>query len=140
MSSQTKSDTDKFLNDPELIRDTFGASRAAHQRRFAIYIPDRDKYKNEFDPTDWIRRAMQLLDGINGGVTALPAALAMWHGQEEHTVIVYSFIDQDNFYNNRFLIRAFLHEFGRMTNQGEVLFELGSAAYWIDEYDFSLEN
>ena len=78
---------------------------------------------------------MKLLDGIGGGVTALPAALAMWGGKEENTVIVYCHMDDETFDDNKFIIRAFLHAFGRDTNQGEVLAEFGSAAFFINEYD-----
>jgi len=99
------------------LGERFGASRIAVQERFAIYIPDRDKNGNVLDVTIWIRRAMQLLDGIGGGATAMPAALGILRGQEENTVIVYSFIDQDRFFGQVFRVRAFLHEFGRTMNK-----------------------
>jgi len=40
-------------------------------------------------------------------------------------------MDDETFDDNKFIIRAFLHAFGRDTNQGEVLAEFGSAAFFI---------
>jgi hypothetical protein len=134
------SESEELPTDYDDLGERFGAYRIAVQERFAIYIPDRDKNGNVLDVTIWIRRAMQLLDGIDGGATAMPAALGIWRGQEENTVIVYSFIDQDRFFGQIFRVRAFLHEFGRTMSQGEVLFELGPAAFWIDQYDPELKS
>jgi len=128
----------------EYVREALGASRSVFQKRFAIYIPDKDRHGNplpdkldgeSIPPDYWIRQSMRLLGAIGGGATALPAALAIWQGKEENTVIVYSHMDSETFDQNKFILRAFLHEFGREADQGEVLAEYGSAAFFIDEYD-----
>lgn len=112
-----------------------GAARVIVQKRFALYIPDKDRHGNAIDADVWIRRAMQFFDRINGGATALPAALGIWRGNTEHTVVVYSHMEAETFDHNKYIIRAFLHAFGRTAEQGEVMCEFGSAAFFITDYD-----
>jgi hypothetical protein len=119
----------------DYIRDAFGAYKSVVQERFAVYIPDRDRNQAEINADVWIRRAMILLDRVAGGATALPAAFGIWNGKEERTVIVYSHMKSEILDQHKYELRAFLHSFGREANQGEVLFEFGRAAFFINEYD-----
>jgi hypothetical protein len=136
MPAEDRRETNQY----ELVGTVLGVSRLVVHRRFTLYIPDKNRHGQYIDSDTWISRAMQLLTEINGGATALPAARGMWKDDrgnilDERTVIVYSFIKPERFFERLPVIRAFLHRFGRETDQGEVLIEYGSSAMWIDEYD-----
>jgi hypothetical protein len=49
--------------------------------------------------------------------------------------MIYSFIDPGEFRANMKRLRTFLHPFGRETNQGKVVFELGNLFWSIDRFD-----
>ena len=53
----------------------------------------------------------------------------------ENTKLISTFIDPDRFEKNINDLRIFLYEFGRETNQGEVVFEFANMLYSISEID-----
>jgi|SRR3989338_4847727 len=120
------------------IQELFGTYRMAIQERFAVYIADKGKGDIRVDMDMWAGRALRLLDEINTGATALPAALGMWEGDEERTIIVYSFVDRKKFFDNILRIRRFLHKYGVDAKQKAVLFEYGTTAFWIRDSDYVL--
>lgn len=127
------------------------ASAAASVQKLSIYIPNKDKnnqvvHKSE----DWIDAAVELLTDINGGSTRMPLARGTWlrrggHVIKEDTTVVYSYIeDPDEFERRIKEITAFLHRFGKATNQDSVMVEFSggddgyfvSRAYYIHERDY----
>jgi len=84
--------------------------------------------------------AIRLLSEVNGGATAIPVE-GGWLNDEgqiilEHPVIVYSFVTQpDEFLKQLPRLRAFLHQMGWETNQGEVAFEFDDRFYRIRQFD-----
>lgn len=132
------------------LASVFGALEAPTVERLSIYLPDRDRDSNAVhNIEDWIVASMSLLTDINGGCTRMPANQGEWKSPsgdvvKERTTIIYSYLfDADSFVSGVDKIRAFLHLFGRQTNQGEVLFEFSgndesgpfSRAYRISNYD-----
>src|SRR5438128_7487956 len=94
-----------------------------------LYIPNKDQHDQEIGTQRrWVLDAIRLLSEINGGATAIQVE-GGWVNEDgtiilEHPVIVYSFITRpDEFVKHLPRIRAFLHQLGRETNQGEVAFE-----------------
>jgi hypothetical protein len=58
----------------------------------------------------------------------------------EQTKIIYTYVDTDKLAANLARLRAFLHRFGRETNQGEVVFEFDGWFWTIDQYDAPAEE
>jgi hypothetical protein len=53
----------------------------------------------------------------------------------EQPIIVYSFIQGDQFFQALPRLREFLHRMGRETNQGEIAFEFDGQFYRIRTFD-----
>ena len=124
-------------------------------QRFAIYIPNKDKQNNPVNVASWIELGLYTLLKVNSGCTALPAAIGRYKDEdesgviveyEEDTVIIYSFIfDPAAFEQNIHEIKAFVHTFGRETNQKAVMCEIigegasdgvfYSRAYMVKDFD-----
>ncbi len=119
-----------------------GATSSVSVQQLAIYIPDTDRDGNEItDHEAWVSQALELLSMIGGGASAFEDVLGAWLNPEtkvlirEYTTIVYSYVKPQSFIDKLPELRAFLHEFGRQTNQGEVLFHWDGAAYSIVTFD-----
>lgn len=113
------------------IGAAFGATSLPAVDRLTLYLPNMDCDQNPVSGVeDWIEYGMRLLTDINGGVTRLPWASGRWKrsdGQvvEEQTTVIYSsLMDPERFQQEALQIRAFLHAFGRYTNQGAVMFDI----------------
>lgn len=123
------------------LRDALGADKFVARQRFGIYLPNKDRHGNAVkDIDDWVRKALLLLGRINGGATAFPPTEGIWLDDNdaplfEQTIFVYSFINANRFLSQLHLICAYLHQFGRLTNQGEVLVEFENLAFHITSYD-----
>ena len=119
-------------NDPPFDLGAYlEATEEVRTQRFTIYIPDRDRANQPIENIeDWIAACMGLLTRINGGCTRLPNASGEWLSDEgvtvkEQTALIYSFFgDASVFVGHLNKIRAFIHRFGKETNQGEVMVEL----------------
>jgi hypothetical protein len=118
-----------------------GASQAASPQILSLYIPSVDKEGNStFDQKVWIRKAGEMLSDLGGGVTVNPPSRGGWKSPSgeiiwEDIVILYSFIDAESFLQNLPILRKFLHQLGRETNQGEVACQFDGMFYKITEYD-----
>lgn len=131
------------------LGEALGAEARKSDQRIVIYLPDRDCNSQIVDNIDaWVEAGMDLLTEINGGVTRLPWADGQWTDGtitiKERTAVIYSYVrDAVHFGSNFKIIKEFLHEFGRETNQGEVFVEyIGegddgyiSRAYGLTAYD-----
>jgi hypothetical protein len=127
-------------DEPVPLAESLGAAGVAVQC-FTVYVPNKDKHDQEIGTQRrWVLDAIRLLSEINGGATAIPVE-GGWLNDEgqiilEHPVIVYSFVTRpDEFLKNLPRIRAFLHQMGRETNQGEVAFEFDDRFYRIRQFD-----
>jgi hypothetical protein len=122
------------------IAAAFGAELLS-QERFSIYIPDKDRNGKRVEQGKWIDEALRLLSSINGGATAMPPVKGAWLNEDtgklvsEEPVIVYSYIDPDDFPNRLGEVVEFAKRLGRETNQGEVAFEFNGGFYLLDQFE-----
>lgn len=126
---------------PLNLADALGADAGVSAQCFTVYVPNKDKHDQEIGTQRrWVLDAIRLLSEINGGATAIPVE-GGWLNDEgkiilEHPVVVYSFIPRPNeFLQQLPRIRAFLHQMGRETNQGEVAFEFDDRFYRVRQFD-----
>ncbi len=103
--------------------------------------PNRDRHGGEVhDYERWVKDAREILSRIGGGATALLSADGTWEKESgkilwKQTRLVYCFVDADRFEANIKNLRSFLHQFGKQTNQGEVVVEFDGRFYRITNYD-----
>jgi hypothetical protein len=126
---------------PVNLANALGTDAGVAVQCFTVYIPNKDKNDQEIGTQRrWVLDAIRLLSEINGGATAIPLE-GGWLNDEgqiilEHPVIVYSFVTRpDEFLQHLPRLRAFLHQMGRETNQGEVAFEFDDRFYRIRQFD-----
>jgi hypothetical protein len=118
-----------------------GATEEPCAQRLTLYIPNKDHHGGLIaDHEKWAREAQELLTEIGDGATAFPPVDGTWRKPDgsdlwEQTRMVYTYIDPDKLAANRTRLRAFLHRFGRETNQGKVVFEFDGWLWSIDQYD-----
>jgi len=132
------------------LEEILGAIDEPSVQQLTLYIPNKDKDGRIIKNLEgWIREAQNVLTIIGRGSTTLPPADGTWLKKDvynikelkdeyilkEKTTLVYAYIDPDRFEKNFKSLRAFLHRFGRETNQGEVPFEFYGKFYRIREYD-----
>lgn len=124
---------DKEIN----IAEAFGAS-ASREQRFAVYIPNKDQDGNPVEQDKWIEKTVQLLSEICGGATVMPPIRGAWLNREsgklviEEPVLVYTFIDPDEFGKRLSEVANLVHEIGRQTRQGQMAFEFNQTFYLVD--------
>ena len=79
--------------------------------------------------------ALKLLSSINGGATAMPPVRGAWLNPEsgklviEEPVLVYSYIDPDQFEARVSELVDLVHRMGRETRQGEMAIEFDGVLY-----------
>jgi hypothetical protein len=121
-----------------------GAEREPSTQILSLYIPNKNRHGRPIKSAPWIREAEKILTKIGEGFTTTPPHDGGWETgggtlKREKTVIVYTYIKPDRFLENVPALRAFLHRFGRETNQEVVVAELsGEAGAWffrIRDYD-----
>ncbi len=140
----------------EVLKALVGGS-IPYAERFTIYFPNKGRAKDNeqqvllADWNSWVRRVLDLLGMMNGGATASAIASGFYldkrndaAGKEltekvwEKTILVFTHTKRDPFKAGLQEIHDFLHEFGRETNQGGVMFEFDGFVYEIkppyDEY------
>jgi hypothetical protein len=123
------------------LREELGATEEPSAQRLTLYVPDKDREGELIaDHAGWCRKAQQLLTEIGGGATAFPPVDGTWRKPDggdlwEQTRIIYTYINPDRLAANMSRLRAFLHRFGRDTNQGQVVFEFDGWFWSIDKYD-----
>jgi hypothetical protein len=125
-----------------------GAATEVSFEKISIYLPDKDRAGNEVpNITVWINLGMAMMTTVNGGVTCLPSSIGMWKSSSEiivteNTTVLYSFIrDRDQFEAEKSLFREFLHQFGRETNQEEVVFEyMGDTGSGLKSYFYAISD
>ena len=126
--------------DIELAKE-LGAEEEPSSQRLTLYLPDKDQTGRLLpDLHVWVAQARELLSRIGGGATGFPPADGTWIDPAgnllwEQTRIVYCFILPDRFRARIKELRAFLHRFGRDTNQGEVVVEFDDRFYRINVFD-----
>jgi len=133
------------------LKEALGAAEAPSTQQLTLYIPDKDKNGRKVkDLHRWIKEAEKTLAMIGRGSTMM-LAKGTWLSHEkdidsidqlrdedmlwEKTAIIYTHINADGFENNLRLLRKILHDFGRETNQGEVVVEFAGRFFRIREYD-----
>lgn len=121
-----------------------GAEREASTQVLSLYSPSKDRHGRPIRTALWIREAQEILTRIGEGYTTTPPHDGGWETESgkvrrEKTVIVYTYIKPGRFLAHVVALRAFLHRFGRETNQEVVVVELngaeGSWFFRIKEYD-----
>jgi hypothetical protein len=128
------------MMDFDLVKE-LGAEEQPSAERLTLYIPDKDRDANGIvNHDEWVKLGQELLTDIGDGATCFPPVTGTWLKPDggklwEQTTMIYSFIDPDKFKANMSRLRSFLHRFGRETNQGQVVFELGNLFWSIDKFD-----
>lgn len=129
-------------DDVELdIAGLFGADAVASTQAFTIYVPNKDRDGKEIgNQRQWVLEGLQLLGAVGGGATAMPPVEGVWVNAEgefvwENPVLVYRYIQPDQFVAHLSELKSFLHRMGRETRQGEVAFEFEGRFYRIREFD-----
>ena len=123
------------------IRDLLGASEELSVQQLAVYLPDKDRNGNSFDNQVWIDEALRSFSKVGGGASAIRDLAGAWLNPEtgelivEKTTLVYTYVLPEKFVAEIGEIRAFLHEFGSSTDQGEVMVHFGGVTYRITEFD-----
>jgi len=131
-----------------------GALGSPSVQILALYVPNKDKHGKVIrNHKTWVKRAMKVLSLIGGGSTAFPPGDGTWLDPAkresirrpdelkdkdlvwEKTTYLYTYIDPDLFLRNARHLRQFLHDFGRETRQGEVVFEFDEEFFRIQSYD-----
>ena len=119
-----------------------GASHSIFNYRFAIYLPNKNRYDEEIpDIEQWADEAHYVLFTAAGGATRLPPAQGMWLNKQEGKVIhevthvVYAFIEPAAFKPNLPLVLDFIHRYGRDTMQDSVAVEYGAKVHFIKTFD-----
>jgi hypothetical protein len=119
------------------IAEVFGAS-SAREQRFAVYIPNKDKDGNTVEQGKWIEETLRLLSEICGGATAMPPIRGAWLNEKsgalvvEEPVLVYTFIEPDEFAKRMNEVVSLVHEIGKETRQGQMAIEFNQTFYLID--------
>jgi len=110
-------------------------------QRLTLYIPNKDNQGRLLaDQEKWVTEARELLTRIGGGATAFPPADGTWLDDAgsilwEQTRIVYCFVVPEKLEALLKDLRRFAHDFGRESNQGEVVVEFDGELYRIRNYD-----
>ncbi len=123
------------------IAASFGAEAAPSTQVFSIYVPNKDRDGKEIgNQRQWVLEALGILGRIGGGATAMPPVEGVWmDAQEEfvweNPVVVYRYIQPEEFIARWPELRTFLHKMGRETRQGEVAFEFDKRFYRIRRFD-----
>jgi hypothetical protein len=119
-----------------------GAAAAVSHQVLRLYIPDCDRQGVELgSQRKWVLEAAELLARIGGGVTIEPPVEGGWWDPVqgkivwERPVLVYTYINPDEFLRRLPDLREFLHRLGRETNQGEVALEFDGVFFRIWSYD-----
>ena len=134
------------------LAERFGSIKDPSVQQLTLYIPNKDRNGEIVKGLrKWSKKAQKVLTVIGGGSTTMPPADGTWLDPEkkiksidglkdkdivwEKTVLVCTYINPDEFEKNIDILRKFLHEFGKQTNQGEVVFEFDGRFFRIREYD-----
>jgi hypothetical protein len=123
------------------IRDLFGASEALSVQLLAVYIPNKDQDGNQIDRDIWVTQALERFSEVGGGASAISDMKGAWINPKtgelvlEDTNLVYTFVLPDKFVEHIAELRALFHDFGKSTNQGEVMFYFGGVTYRITAFD-----
>ena len=126
--------------DFDLVKE-LGAEEEPAGERLTLYIPNKDCNGGVVaEHQKWLTEGQELLTDIGDGASCFPPVTGTWRKPDgenlwEQTTMIYSFIDPDKFRANMRRLRTFLHRFGRETNQGKVVFELGNLFWSIDKFD-----
>jgi hypothetical protein len=119
------------------IAEVFGAS-SAREQRFAVYIPNKDKDGNSVEQNKWIEKTLRLLSEICGGATAMPPIRGAWLNEKsgalvvEEPVLVYTFIEPEEFARRMNEVVRLVHDIGKETRQGQMAIEFNQTFYLID--------
>ena len=125
------------------LSELLGAERESSSQVLSVYIPNKDREGNVFDAEPWVKEVTEILFRMGSGATVMPPCNGVTPDKSEEpmwetTVIAYTFIT-DAFPRYVSELRAFLHRFGRETNQERVGLELtGGGEGWffrIKEFD-----
>ena len=138
------------------LASELGALSVEACQRITLYLADKDTDQEDVEDIDlFISGAMELLVGINGGVTMLPPAKGIWDVKDgngktirrvnEQTYVIYSNISNSNEFVGRINeLHNFLHKYGKEARQNSVMVEfMGESpddgvvqfrSYWINDY------
>ena len=120
-----------------------GATEPVGTLPIVLFVPSQDRDGREIDHDLWVTRALETLGMLFRGATAYPRARGVWRDddrggmlrQEEPTIVTCYADPVAMTKSARQVLRAFLHELGRETRQGEVGIVIGDKYYGITRFD-----
>jgi hypothetical protein len=120
-----------------------GATEPVGTLPIVLFVPSQDRDGREIDHDVWVSRALETLGTLFRGATAYPRARGVWRDDQrggtlryEEPTIVTCYADPVALTENaRRALRAFVHELGRETRQGEVGIVIGDKYYGVTEFD-----
>ena len=116
----------------DFIKTTGSVARG---RKLSLYIPSKDKDGHSVDHAHWKRNTMAFLMRLFGRCTAMPNLEGIWAEDgktiEETTIIVFSYVLEDDLNRHAEEIRNYLIEMGTSTHQAEVGFGYDGAFYTL---------
>jgi hypothetical protein len=120
-----------------------GATAPVGTLPIVLFVPSQDRDGGEIDHDFWITRALETLGTLFRGATAYPRARGVWRDDErggtlryEEPTIVTCYADPAALTAAaQRALRAFLHELGRETRQGEIGVVIGDKYYGITRFD-----
>jgi hypothetical protein len=124
------------------IHTALGAGPPAGTLQVTLFIPSVNRRAESIDQSWWRDQALSTLGRLFRGATAFPPGRGVWHDEAtgglvyDDTIMVTSYIPAESLTDaNLASLRAFLHQLGRDTNQGEIGLVIDSRYYGITTYD-----
>jgi hypothetical protein len=124
------------------VQSALGATHPVGGVQITLFIPSKDRSGKPIDQDHWADEALDTLGRLFRGATAFPPGKGVWRDDakggallREITVMVVSYVPRSEIHKHLPELRAFLHRFGRETDQGEVGLIVNGNYYGISEYD-----
>lgn len=124
------------------VESALGSTHPKGGEQITIFIPNKDQLGQMIDQDHWADETLTVLGRLFRGATAFPPGKGVWRDDsrggkllQEISVMVISYVPRAELKKNLQALRAFLHRFGRESNQGEVGIIINGSYYGISEYD-----
>jgi hypothetical protein len=120
-----------------------GATKPVGTLPIVLFVPSQDRDGRQIEHDLWVTRALETLGTLFRGATAYPRARGVWRDDErggtpryEEPTIVTCYADPAALTETaQRALRAFLHELGRETCQGEIGIVIGDKYFGITQFD-----
>ena len=120
-----------------------GATHPVGVSQIVFFVPAGDRKGVPINQNRWRDEALRVFGTLFRGATAFPPGQGVWRDDAaggallfEQTVMVVSYVNPADLNEKAWKnLRAFLHSFGRESNQGEVGIVIDGQYFGISAYD-----